>query len=56
MWALVIILLAGSDGGRAINTDLRFDTAARCERAAEQVRSVQRTGWVPAAVCVEVNR
>lgn len=57
MWALVIIAIAASDGGRAINTDLRYHTYTKCETAAKIINETkwQSNHWPPQAVCVPVG-
>lgn len=53
MWILVIMLIAGTDGGRAINTDLRFKTEPECRTAAEAItKDAARAFNVTAATCV----
>jgi hypothetical protein len=41
-WVLVVIALGGSDGGKAIDTSLRFITENRCLAAEVQVRAAVR--------------
>lgn len=49
---LVILLLAGTDGGRAVNTDIRFASMKTCEEAAAKIMRVD-TMWKPIAVCIK---
>jgi hypothetical protein len=53
-FALVILLIAAGDGGRAINTDLRFATKEACDHAAEAINRIKPGTWnfPPHAVCV----
>lgn len=56
--ALIIFFAGGTDGGRAVNTDLRFTNMPTCERAAEKVKAGVRRGSNLAgadAVCVSLR-
>lgn len=56
-WALVIIALAASDGGRAINTDLRFNSRELCEQAKDALlQNDWKAQWSPRAVCLPIDR
>ena len=56
-WALVIFLSGGNDGGRAINTELRYTDQTACNYAASVLNApeIRKVVWVLAAVCVPVQ-
>jgi hypothetical protein len=58
--ALVIFFNGASDGGRAINAELRFNTLRECEVARDRIilhRPSSSIGmWSPTAICIEQVR
>lgn len=57
LFALIMLLQGASDGGRAINTELRFPTRSACEAAQTAILQAARseTRFPPIIVCVEVH-
>jgi hypothetical protein len=57
VYALVIIAAGAADGGRAIDSSLRFADEAACLAAAQQVTDAARnSNFKPQVSCVEVIR
>lgn len=58
LFALIILLQGAADGGRAINTDLRFSTRDDCEAAKSEILSdaTSATRFLPIVSCVGVSR
>jgi hypothetical protein len=57
--ALVIFFNGSTDGGRAINAELRFSTLGQCEAAARTINATKTSSggfsnhWLPTAVCID---
>lgn len=56
-FALVIFFGGTGDGGRIVNTDLRYRTKDSCQDAAELINKTKNpaASWPPFAICVPVG-